>query len=595
MQLKAVEDNPLRSGTDSEVDPITVEVVRYTVTSICNEMEANITRTAFSPIVYEAKDFCAALLDLDGRLIAQASGSLPVFLCDLGLAVQEVMRIYGRDNIEEGDIFASNDPSVFGQHLNNVVVTLPIFYEKELIEFAAVRVHWVDIGGRDAGGWNLDTTEVYQEGIQIPTLKLFKRGTLDDEIWRLIALNIRLPEAVFGDMQAQVDACKLAERRYLELVKRYGLSIVHRSIDQLWDQSERRVRESIAVIPDGAYEAEAFVDEDGVRKDVPIPLRVKVVVQGSDVTVDYTNMSPQVAGPINSGGVSGVSAARIAVKALTTPLEPANEGSFRAVHVILPPGKLVSAQRPAPVGQWSAALSSLIDTILKALHPAIPDRIPAGSRNDVGGSQIYGNRPGGGLWYYSQSCPGGWGALPYMDGPCGLKSLNHGDSFIPATEVVESTSPILVERQELRQDSAGAGKFRGGLGTCRIIRLLEEGIGNFVMHRGKFPPWGLAGGKPSQADVFKITLPGQPEFETTRVRDIWLPKDSRVAFMTAGGGGWGDPRERSLEAVERDVRAGYISVQKAIEDYGVEIKPEGLAQKMTGVGARGEKASNISI
>ncbi len=575
MALNMKERNSFPESAPTVIDPITVEVVRYTITSICDELEVNLTRTAFSPIVYEAKDFCAALLDVDGRLIAQASGGLPVFLCGLGLAVQDIVRIYGKNGIEEGDIFISNDPSLFGQHLNNVVISLPIFYDGELIAFVAVRVHWVDIGGRDAGGWNLDTTEIFQEGLQIPTLKLFKRGTLDDEIWRFIALNIRLPEQSLGDMHAQVDACRLAERRFLGSVRKYGLDAMWRSINQIWDQSERKIRAGIEAIPDGIYEAECFVDEDGVRKDVSIPLRVKVIIKGSDALVDYSEMSSQAAGPINSGGASGLAAARIAFKALTTPLDPANEGSFRAVQIILPPGKLISAQRPSPLGQWSAALSSLIDTILKALHPAIPDRIPAGSRNDVGGSQISGTRSNGQFWVYSQSCHGGWGALPDSDGPCGLKSLNHGDSFIPATEVVESTSPILIEREELRQDSAGAGKFRGGLGTVRVIRALEDGIGNFTMHRGKFPPWGLAGGKASAADIFKIEVPDQSVLETARARNIPLPKNSRVSFLTAGGGGWGNPLDRDIDDVELDVRRGYISPQKALEDYGVYFDAEG--------------------
>ena len=394
-------------------------------------------------------------------------------------------------------------------------------------------------------------------------------------------------------MHAQVDACKLAERRFLGLVQKYGLDAMWRSIKQIWDQSERKVRAAIETIPDGTYEAECFLDEDGVRHDVPIPLRVKVIIKGSDAVVDYSNMSSQAAGPINSGGVSGLAAARIAFKALTTPLDPANEGSFSAVQAILPPGKLISAQRPAPLGQWSAALSSLIDTILKALHPAIPDRIPAGSRNDVGGSQIYGTRSNGQLWFYSQSCPGGWGALPDSDGPCGLKSLNHGDSFIPATEVVESTSPILIEREELRQDSAGAGKFRGGLGTARVIRVLADGTGNFTMHRGKSPPWGLAGGKASAPDTFKFEVPGQSVLETTRARNIPLPQNSRVSFLTAGGGGWGNPLDRGIDDVELDVRRGYVSPQKALEDYGVYFDTEAqCADRIKSAAIRLERKGN---
>jgi N-methylhydantoinase B len=594
MRDKSYDPTTDPNSLSHNIDPITVEVVHHTVTSICDEMEANLTRTAFSTIVYESKDFSAALLDLNGHIIAQARGSLPVFLCDLGLAVKDVFRLYARDEIYPGDIFASNDPSVFGQHLNNVVLTQPIFKDNVLIAFVAVRAHWIDIGGRDAGGWNLDTTEIYQEGIQIPTVKLFNRGHLDQEKWRLIALNIRLPEQVFGDMQAQVSACKLAERRYLDLVGKYGTDVVTSCIEEFWNQSEKRMREGVAKIPDGTYAAESFLDEDGVHKDMPVPLRVKVIVKGTDVTVDYSDLSPQVQGPINSGGVSGLAVARIAIKSLIVPVDPADEGSFRPIHVILPPGKLVSAARPAAIAQWSAALASLIDTIFKALNCAIPDKVPAGSRNDVGGIQIYG-RGAEKFWYYHQACPGGWGALSTSDGPCGLKSLNHGDSYVIPTEVIESRSPIRIEREELRQDSGGAGKFRGGLGTRRVFRVLKNGVGNLTMHRGNFPPWGLAGGKPGAPDTFVVELPGQQEFQLTRAKDISLPAGSRVTVLTAGGGGWGDPLERDSRAIEADLIRGYISREKAIEDYGVSQDPAtGTCCKRQGTAAIGENEAPLT-
>src|SRR5579871_3939191 len=240
-------------ATRTAVDPITVEVVRHTITAICDEMEVNLTRTAFSPIVYESKDFCAALLDPEGQMIGQAMGSLPVFLCDLGYAIKDIVDIYGLERIEPGDIFASNDPNVFGQHLNNVVITLPIFWEERVIAFCSVRAHWADIGGKDPGGWNADTTEIYQEGLQIPTLKLYRRGELNEELVRLISLNIRTPEPVLGDMRAQIAACHLGARRFLELVRKFGADAVFDSIHLFWDQSEQLVRQAIAEIPDGVY------------------------------------------------------------------------------------------------------------------------------------------------------------------------------------------------------------------------------------------------------------------------------------------------------------------------------------------------------
>jgi N-methylhydantoinase B len=557
------------------VDPITVEVVRHTITAICDEMEVNLTRTAFSPIVYESKDFCAALLDTEGRMIGQALGSLPVFLCDLGNAIEDVVRVYGMDNIEPGDVFASNDPNVFGQHLNNVVLSLPIFWEDRVVAFTSVRAHWVDIGGKDPGGWNADTTEIFQEGLQIPTTKLYRRGELNDELIRLITLNIRTPEPVLGDMRAQLAACHLGARRFVDLVRKFGPETVFVSIDEMWDQSERRVRQAIEAIPDGVYSAEAVLDDDGVRRDVPIPLKVKVIVDGSTITVDFSDIPDQTPGPLNSRPASAMAVARIAAKMITAPLEIANQGGFRPIDVILPEGKMLSARRGAPVAQWSPALATLIDMVLTALSQAIPDRIPAGSRNDVGGIKVYSAPGSPNPYYFSHSCTGGWGGLPFRDGVCGMKSLNHGDSKIVPVEVVEATSPILIEEEALHQDSGGAGKYRGGLGTRRVYRVLRDGVGDFSMHRSKCPPWGLFGGQPGQPDMFFIDVPGREAFAVSKIERVPLPKDSRITMETAGGGGWGNPLEREPVLVARDVKEGYVSCERARSVYGVILDTDG--------------------
>jgi N-methylhydantoinase B len=549
------------------VDPITVEVVRHTITAICDEMEVNLTRTAFSPIVYESKDFAAALLDVEGNMIGQAMGSLPVFLCDLGSAIQDVLDVYGLERIEPGDIFASNDPNVFGQHLNNVVVTLPIWHRERIIAFTAVRAHWVDIGGRDPGGWNADTTEIFQEGLQIPTLKLYKRGELDDEIVRLICLNIRTPEPVMGDMRAQVSACHLGARRFQALVEKYGEDTVFESIRIVWDQAERKVRQAIAEIPDGVYEAESMLDDDGVQRDVTIPLKVKVILSGSEITVDYSDLPEQTPGPLNSRPAAAMAVARIATKMITAPLDIATEGGFRPIKIVLPEGKMLSAKRAAPVAQWSPALATLIDTVLTALSQAIPDRIPAGSRNDVGGVKVFSAPASPRQWYHSHSCTGGWGALPFRDGACGMKSLNHGDSKILPAEVVEAASPILIEAESLIPDSGGAGKFRGGLGTGRTFVVLEDGIGAFSMHRAKCPPWGLFGGQPGKPDMFHFEVPGQEPFSASKIENVPLPKGSRVRMETAGGGGWGNPLERDRTLIEEDLRQGYITPEAARDIY----------------------------
>jgi N-methylhydantoinase B len=267
--------------------------------------------------------------------------------------------------------------------------------------------------------------------------------------------------------------------------------------------------------------------------------------------------------------------ARIAVKMITNPLEVANEGGFRPILIILPEGKMLSARPGAPVAQWSPALATLIDMVLTALSPAVPDRIPAGSRNDVGGIKVFSAPASPRPWYYSHSCTGGWGGLPFRDGMCGMKSLNHGDSKIVPTEVIEATVPILIEEESLIPDSGGAGKFRGGLGTRRVFRVLQDGIGDFSMHRAKCPPWGLAGGEPGKPDMFTFDVPGQEPFRASKIEGVPLPKDSRVTMETAGGGGWGNPGERDPQLVARDVRDGYVTIEQAREIYRVVMSENG--------------------
>jgi N-methylhydantoinase B len=501
----------------------------------------------------------------------------------------DILAVYGLDDIEPGDIFASNDPNVFGQHLNNIVITLPIFWEGRVIAFASVRAHWVDIGGKDPGGWNADTTEIYQEGLQIPTLKLYRRGELNDELVRLICLNIRTPEPVLGDMRAQVAAAHLGAQRFLELVRKFGPETVFESIHAIWDQSEQRVRQAIAEIPDGVYGAEALLDDDGVRRDVTIPLKVRVIVEGSTITVDFSDLPEQTPGPLNSRPACAMAVARIATKMITAPLEIANEGGFRPIEIILPEGKMLSARRGAPVAQWSPALATLIDLVLTALSQAIPDRIPAGSRNDVGGVKVFSAPVSPRPWYYSHSCTGGWGGLPFRDGVCGMKSLNHGDSKIVPAEIVEAAGPILIEEEALIPDSGGAGTFRGGLGTRRTFQVLEDGIGAFSMHRAKCPPWGLFGGEPGLPDMFFFDVPGQEPFSASKIENVPLPKGSHVRMETAGGGGWGDPLQRDPHLVAEDVRQGYVSPSRARDTYGVVLNADGSVDPDTTAALRKEQ------
>lgn len=352
-------------------DPITVEVVRNAIVAYADEMAEALCKSAYNMMIYEVRDYCCGLIDTTGRMISQNRGGLPIFLADLGIAVEDGIKKYGLKGFEEGDVLVMNHGHICGQHLNNVVVYAPCFHDGELIGFAANRAHWVDIGGGRQGFGSNATTDIYSEGLQMRSLKIYKAGELNDTLYQIIQDNIRYPDASLGDLRAQVASCQIGAKRYAELVARYGRGVVESCVETIWDQTDKAARQVIERIPDGTYSAESFLDNDGRDLATPLRIAVKVIVSGSTITVDFHGMHPQVNGPLNSGRSGGIAAARVAFKALTSPELDVNEGCFRALNVDLPDGTILSARPPAALGQWSIALPTVIDTILKALAPAV--------------------------------------------------------------------------------------------------------------------------------------------------------------------------------------------------------------------------------
>lgn len=559
------------------IDPITLEVIRHSLHAILDEQDTNITRTAFSPLVYEIRDFCTALLDPEGNLISQGRMGIPVFLSDLGPPIRDGLEIYGPKGFEPGDVVITNYAGVCGQHLNNVVMYVPAFCEGELVAFVAVRMHWSDVGGRSVGLVS-DTTEIYQEGLQLRTVKLYARGERNEEIARIIRHNVRMPENTFGDMNAQLAACRLGEARFTGLLARYGLETVTACIREIWARSERLARERVAELADGEYRADAFMDDDGVDLGVPVPIRVRVVVDGSELTVDFSEVANQVRGPINSGASAGMAAAKIAFKLLTTPHLPADEGCFRPLRVILPPGKFISALEPAPMSQWTLPIPTIIDTILHALGEAVPDRVPGGHFGALNTYQFFGIHPATGRRYYHlDNGLGGWGATSAADGFGPLKSMVHGDTYNVPVEVEETMVTLRVRRFELRRDSGGAGRYRGGLGTAKEYDLLADGFISPGFDRSKCLPWGLAGGKPGAGSeiYFRAGPQGKAVF-LNKATAVATPPGSNLLILTGGGGGHGDPLEREPERVQADLRDGYVSVERARDEYGVVVDPRTL-------------------
>ena len=554
------------------VDPITVEIIRCALKAAANEMSAVLKRTAYNMMIYEVQDYCVGIVDHQGRTMSQNEGALPIFLADLGVAVQDGVELYGLEGIYPGDVFLVNHPEVCGQHLNNMVVYTPFFWNGELLCFLAVRAHWIDVGGGSTGFGSSNTRDVYEEGLQIRSVKIYSEGRPNAEVLRLIEDNIRFPESSLGDLRAQIACCRTGEERLEQICRKYGGKVFLEAVETIWDQTDKLVREAVRAIPDGAYEASSFLDDDGRDMTKTIPIKVKVEVDGDELTIDFSGIADQVPGFINCGSSGGMAAARVAFKALTSPDREVNEGSFRALKVILPPGKLLSARRPAPIGGWSLSLPTVLDTIFRALAPALPERVPAAHKGDMGGYAIFGNNPKTGRRYVCQNIiGGGWGGRPFEDGASASVSMCQGDVKNTPIELQELYYPLLYERHALRTDSGGAGKYRGGVGVEVTVKALENCFLSRNTDRIKCPPWGLLGGEQGAVNETIIERNGSMEMLPGKFSHLLVRRDESVTFLTAGGGGFGNPSMRDTASINHDVELGYVSKQRASESYRMAV------------------------
>jgi N-methylhydantoinase B len=561
------------------LDPITLEVIRHALVAIANQIDANIKRTAFSPYIYEYNDFAVGLTDRDGQLVAQCTGGMPPFVADsVGMAVRDGLQIYGRERLEGGDVVLCNHAAVQGQHLNNTVMYTPIHAGRDrdaLVGFFAINVHWIDIGGSVPR-----STDIFMEGLQLRSIKLWSKGEPIEEVYRIIENNTRQPTELMGDIAAQLAGCLLGRDLTAELADKYGVATFTRAVALMLDQSEAAARAFIRVMPDGVYTAETFLDDDRAG-DEPLPIRVKVVVEGDEMTVDYSDMAGQVKGPINSGYFGGgQTTARVAFKYLLGAGEMANEGTFRPLKLVLPPGKILSAAATAPMGNYSTPFPTVIDTVIRALETALPQRVPGGHFGTHSGIRFYGKRPDGAFFGTHDSGHGGWGAGATHDGAGPFRTMAHGDTRIIPLELQEATLPIRIEEFSLRQDSAGAGTFRGGLGFRKTYRILAPCMVQTNLDRTKFPPWGVQGG--NEAKPGRFTLQSH---QTGAQRSIGKEKGLALApgdvlcVETGGGGGYGSPTRRLLHLIQRDLDGGYVSAAAVAQDYGVEVGADGRARR----------------
>jgi N-methylhydantoinase B len=549
-----------------KVDPVVTEIIRNGLIAATEEMKTNLMRTAYNMIIYEALDFTVGLFDRDGNTVSIGIG-LPMFIRGMSETIKAKLKHFGRERIEPGDVLLTNDAYTTGSHLNHMTFSVPIFHQGELIGFSACMAHWQDIGGPLDGM----TRDIYSEGLQMPIVKAWRAGVPNDDILSVIRMNVRLPERAMGDLRAQVAAIKTGEKRFLELVAKYGCDAVLGAIEAIFDHSEAVARESVRRIPDGVYEAESFMDDDGVDAGKRVPMRVKVTVDGDHMRVDLTGISDQVKGFYNSGETAGRSAAQVAFKCLTSGLDlPINDGSFRNLAIVLPPGRVVSAQRPAPMRWWMTYPMTIVDTIFKALAPAVPTRVIAGHHADL----VNGRQPRDGnlFIYLGGLIGGGWGAKLGEDGVSATIAINDGDTHNSPSEQAEVKYPVLIERYALREDSGGPGKHRGGLGTEQVVRALGDIMFNAQIERVDCRPWGLFGGLSGLGNEVALNREGQDiRFPTGKVLAQLLQAGDVYTLRSGGGGGCGNPLDRKLDDVENDVRQGYVSLESAHQHYGVEI------------------------
>lgn len=556
-------------------DPVLTEIIRNGVLAVTEEMKNNLMRTAYNMIIYEALDFTVGLFTAEGDTISIGIG-LPMFIRGMAETVRAKLKHFGPENIDPGDILVTNDAYLTGSHLNHFTFSMPIFCDGKLTAFACCMAHWMDVGGVVGGV----TTDIFSEGIQIPIVKYQRQGVVNQDLVDIIRMNVRIPERAMGDLRAQVTAVTTGERRFGELLNRYGREETLGAIARIMEQSERAARLRTQEIPDGIYEATSYMDDDGVDVGQPIPIKVKVIVDGDRMTIDLTEVADQVRGFFNSGETTGYACAQVAYKCLTSPTDyPINEGSFRSLDVKLKKGTIVSAVKPAAMRWWMTFPMTIVDTIFKALEPAIPGRVIAGHHADLIAVRVHGINPKNGRFYIGSFGPqgGGWGAKMTEDGMSATVCLNDGDTHNSPIESVESKHPLLVNYLRLRTGSGGAGRYRGGLGIDRRATARAPMVFNAEVERVTCRPWGLAGGLDGFGNEVVVHLEDEPEKRSGNAKVMMQRLKIGEAFSTrsGGGGGFGSPLEREPERVAFDVEEGYIAREDAENLYGVALNEDG--------------------
>lgn len=552
---------------------VVLELVRESLIAVVNEMRANMIFASYSSVIFEGHDFSCALLTADGLQIAQGQADHPIHIFAVPASAAEILTRFAGD-IHQGDVFLHNDPYTGGTHLNDMLMLYPVFDDGVLIAFAAVRAHWNDVGGMTPGSLSGRVSEVAQEGIRVPPIRIAEAGKLNESVLALLFANMRVENERRGDFNCMLGTCRKAEEHILRLCRRFGRDQMSASMNELIAHAATRMRGALAVLPDGTYHAEGYIESDGHSLD-PRPIRLALTIADDRLIADFTGTAPQVAGPTNAGKAMAANSVFTITKAFLDPHTPINHGSFQPIEVIAPPETIVNAVLPAPCGGMAEVKFAIDSVVAAALGQAVPRRRIGDTKGTANHIHITGAtrdlaRPR--ILYEWPA--GGTGATATNDGNNVLRTFAEGDfNSVHAIEVIEKSYPLRVVRSVVREGSCGDGKFRGGFGLLREIELLaDSGQLSVLSDRNIIPPYGVNGGLSGAPNRFTV-LRGGEELEPSeipgKVSGFPLRKGDIVRERTAGGGGWGDPLERDPALVAEDVRQGYLRTEEVQHRYGV--------------------------
>jgi N-methylhydantoinase B len=553
------------------MEKFTLEIIQDALVAAGDEMFKTLERTSMSPIIYESLDYAVGITDSKGELLAQGNG-VTAFLAALDSVVKATLEKFDKNNpLKEGDIVIANTPYAGGgTHLSDVSIIYPVFYKDELIAFTVNKAHWTELGGTFPGSVSTVATEIFQEGLHFPFIKIKSEGKLNDSIIDLIRGNVRLPDSTLGDLFAGIAAAEVGSKRVISIIEKYGLDTYKRAKEDFLDYGERMCIEALKEIPNGVYQGETAIEDNGFGEG-PFPIKAKITVTDTEFIADFNGSHPQVKGATNLSFSGLVTGCRSLFKAITTPQMDANGGSFRPMKVICEPGTIVSAEAPSAVSVYYEVLITSIDLIWKILAPLIPDKLPAGHMRSVCATFISGIHPDTNQFYIqAEPLAGGWGASANHDGNRGQLSCGSGESYNIPIEIREMRYGIQVEQYAFHNEGGGYGEFQGGNGQYLDYKIVSEGAHVTAAFLGeKTKTWGMKNGHDGSYNYFMIIRKDGAKERRSLGTNIFLEKGDIVRCVTATGGGYGSPNKRPKEQVLLDVKNEYITKEEAKEFYNL--------------------------